>query len=718
MLHTARSLWILSVILLSTLVLAPDDSTAAGSGAWREIAPGVWKAVIGTPESIDLLKAAGSKPRLEALKEVGTAPLPYDLSKIETERFDGKTILRFPLAREEGIYGLGLNFQSVNQRGKILELRMDHYGGADNGRTHAPVPFFVSDRGYGIFINAARFIRISVGVGVRRDAANPPPVIDRNTGKGWNSVPPSDVIEAAVSGTGVEVIVFAGPSMLKAVQRFNLYCGGGVLPPKWGFGFMHRTPTLFSDRDVTAEAAEFEKRDFPLDVIGLEPGWQSMSYPCTFEWDKTRFPNPDAFLRAMKGMGIRVNLWLNPYVSPAASIYAALRPLSGSHLVWNGIVPDYTLEKARTIFEDLIRREQIDRGVSGYKIDEVDGHDVWLWPDHARFPSGLSGEQMRQIYGTLMQKMVTGLFRARNSRSYGLSRGSNAGCVSFPFVIYNDSYNHREFINALITSSYIGVQWTPEVRSSKSAEEWVRRMQTACFSPLAMLNAWSDGTKPWSFAEVEDPVRDTAYMRMRLLPYLYSVYADYAFRGLPPFRAMNLVEAADSNSGVRVSNARMKDQYMVGDNLLVAPIFAGEKSRKVELPPGRWFDFYTGMSAGNGETITVEATLGKIPLYVRDGGLIPLIEKRRQSPMPGQTLALEVRAYGNAPAEFVLYDDDGETYDFEKGAYSLTRLKTVTDPALPVDDSDFSCAQSAVRRCVGVNPSVLVESLVLHSGAI
>jgi alpha-glucosidase (family GH31 glycosyl hydrolase) len=223
--------------------------------------------------------------------------------------------LRFRLSREEGIYGLGLSFQSVNQRGKMLELRVDHYGGADNGRAHAPVPFFVTDKGHGVFINSARFIRISTGIGVRRDAADPPPVIDRNTGKNWNAVPPSDVIEAAVPGPGVEVLVFAGPSMLKAAQRFNLFCGGGVLPPKWGLGLIHRTPTLYSDRDVAAEAAEFAKRDFPLDVVGFEPGWQSRSYPCTFEWDKVRFPDPDAFLRSMKAMGIRANLWLNPYVS-------------------------------------------------------------------------------------------------------------------------------------------------------------------------------------------------------------------------------------------------------------------------------------------------------------------------------------------------------------------------------------------------------------------
>ena len=541
------------------------------------------------------------------------------------------------------------------------------------------MPFFVSDQGYGILLNAARYIRISTGVGVMRDAQNPPPVIDRNTGKNWAAVPPSDVIEAAVPGPGVEVLVFAGPSILRAVQRFNLYTGGGFIPPKWGLGFIQRTPTLFSDRNVLAEAAAFDDHDFPLDVIGLEPGWQSMSYPCTFEWDRTRFPDPDAFLRSMKAMGIHVNLWMNPYVSPASSIYTALRPLSGSHLVWNGIVPDYTLAKARTAFEDLVRREQIERGVSGYKIDEVDGYDIWLWPDHARFPSGLSGEQMRQIYGSLMQKIMTSLFRTANRRTYGLTRGANAGCASFPFVIYNDSYNHREFINALVTSSYIGVQWTPEVRASKSAEEWVRRMQTACFSPMAMINAWADGTKPWSFPEVESAVRDAAYLRMRFLPYLYSVYADYAFRGLPPFRAMNLIDTGVSSPGARISNARMKDQYMVGENLLAAPLFAGESSRKVELPPGRWFDFYTGKQAGNGETITVETTLGQIPLFVRDGGIIPLIEKRRRSPRAGETVALEVRVYGTASGEFILYDDDGETYDYEKGTYSLTRLKVTSD---------------------------------------
>ena len=172
----------------------------------------------------------------------------------------------------------------------------------------------------------------------------------------------------------------------------------------------------------------------------------------------------------------------------------------------------------------------------------------WLWPDVTTFPSGHSAEQMRQLYGVMMQKMTVELYRKKNIRTYGLVRASNAGATSFPYVIYNDYYSHPDFITALINSSFIGVLWTPEVRGSATAEEWLRRMQTVCFSPLAMLNAWSDGTKPWSFPEVEKQVFDVAWLRMQLVPYLYTSYAEYTFFGTPPIRAMNLEDGFASDT--------------------------------------------------------------------------------------------------------------------------------------------------------------------------
>ena len=111
---------------------------------WTEIAPGVWKGVSGKPESYDLLKASGSVPNKDALSKMIAAVFPLSQNEIAATISDGKTFLRFPLEREEQLFGFGLNFQTVHQRGKILELHMDHYGGKDNGRTHAPVPFYVS----------------------------------------------------------------------------------------------------------------------------------------------------------------------------------------------------------------------------------------------------------------------------------------------------------------------------------------------------------------------------------------------------------------------------------------------------------------------------------------------------------------------------------------------------------------------------------------------
>jgi len=638
---------------------------------WVSVQPGVWKAVVGKPESISLLKAAGVSAYEKGFSQLPSAAFPLDKKEIVVRQRDGKIYLRFPLQKEEKLFGFGLNFQTVNQRGRVLHLHVDHYGGKDNGRTHAPVPFYVSSGGYGVLVDAARYMTVYAGSAVRVATEHPPKLYDRNTDKDWNAQPYSDAVEMLVPAQGLEVYVFAGPSPMNVVQRYNLLNGGGCLPPKWGLGFTERMPTLSSQADIVSEAKLFAQHDFPLDFIGVEPGWQSMAYPCTFEWDKGRFPDPAGFIKELSALGIRANLWTNPYISPKASLYVAMKGLSGSHTVWNGLVPDVALPRARQLLKEHFLKEHINIGVSGYKIDEIDGFDNWLWPDVATFPSGYSGEQMRQVYGLLMQRMTSSWFREKNQRTYGLIRASNAGASSFPYVIYDDYYSHRDFITALINSSFAGVLWTPEVRASESAEEWVRRMQSVCFSPMAMLNAWADGTKPWSFPEVEGAVKDVASLRMQLIPYIYSTYAQYRWEGKPPFRAMSLVEGSGGQD--------LKDQYMMGDNILVAPMFTGEKSRKVYLPAGKWYDFYTGELAGENEVIAITPGLDKIPLFVRDGGIIPMMPMQRQAPVPGQKVQLIVRHYGKANGGFVLYDDDGVTFDYEKGACSFVTLRVQRD---------------------------------------
>ena len=663
---------------------------------WKPVAPGIWSARVGVPEQIDLLKAARIEPKLAALRKMGGPPIPAALQRSAGRVSDNRSFLRFPLNATEQLYGFGLNFKHVQQRKRIFNLHVDHYGNSDNGRSHAPVPFYVSSEGYGILINSARYLTVYAGTGLRRDSVRPPRIKDRNTDKTWEAQPDSDVVEVLVPAGGVEIYLFAGPTPLEAVQRYNLYNGGGALPPKWGLGFTQRVPSLYADRDVRREVDEFDRHGFPLDFIGLEPGWQTKSYPCTFDWDPGRFPDPAGFAGEMLGRGVRLNLWLNPYISPDSSIYREVKPYTGSHTVWNGLVPDLRLRQPRESYSRHFKQAHLAIGVSGYKVDEVDGVDGWLWPDVARFPSGIGGEQMRQIFGLLFQRLTTDWFRERNQRTWGLVRGTNAGASALPYVIYNDNYEHRDFITAMANSSFIGVLWTPEVRASKTAEEWLRRMQSVCFSPLAMLNAWSDGTKPWTFVEVERQVREVAMLRMRLLPYIYSTFAQYHFEGTPPVRAMYLTTGFDDHG------KEVRDQFMLGDSLLVAPMFAGQTSRQIVLPPGNWYDFYTGELAGSG-TIEVTPGLDRIPLLVRDGGIIPMIPEALRTPRPGVKLPLEVRHYGRSEGRLDLYDDDGESFDYEKGEFSRLRLQVTRNDRGELVGKTVELTAGALNRYTGID---------------
>src|SRR5690606_9282027 len=130
----------------------------------------------------------------------------------------------------------------------------------------------------------------------------------------------------------------------------------------WGLGFTQRTPTLYSDQDVLNEVEQFKKHGFPLSFIGLEPGWQTRSYPNTFVWDNKRFPKPKEFVQNLLDQGIRVNLWINPYISTESPAYKAVAPYTGSHTVWVGAVPDFFTPQAGKAYQRLFSEEHIDIG--------------------------------------------------------------------------------------------------------------------------------------------------------------------------------------------------------------------------------------------------------------------------------------------------------------------------------------------------------------------
>ena len=209
---------------------------------WESVAPGVWKAAIGKKELAPLDYAG--EPRRKALAQMGEAPFPFAHEATRGQVNAGHASVRLPLEESEKIYGLGLEFKGMNRRSDVYHLKVDHYGGF-KGATHSPVPFYISSKGYGVFINTARRPSVYAGIGNRKDSKLPP-YVDRTTGHNWSARPTSDAVEASVDGDGLEVYVFGGNTPLEAVRRYNLYCGGGVLPPRWGLGCWRRVGECFA----------------------------------------------------------------------------------------------------------------------------------------------------------------------------------------------------------------------------------------------------------------------------------------------------------------------------------------------------------------------------------------------------------------------------------------------------------------------------------------
>ncbi len=632
----------------TALALVSGDSAIAAEtkaqsqleGRWQLVAPGTWKMTAGSPEAFTPVTSRQVAIAVEAMRRLPVAQTPA--IEVPTSNISRRGVsLAFPLAPYEEIYGFGLQFFSIEHRGKKRTMRVNADPSKDTGDSHAPVPFYVSSRGYGILVDTARYATFYCG------ESRPKPTISVEEQRG-GVVPlytktledreTSQVLVEIPTAPGIEVYLFAGPSMLDVVRRYNLFSGGGVLPPEWGLGFWYRTASNATDAQIAAISSEFRERHIPCDVMGLEAGWQSHAYSCTFSWNKLRFTHPESLIHDLRKQNFHVNLWEHAFVHPSSPLFEPMRDLAGDTAVWGGLVPDFQDHHARQVFGDYHGRHLIDTGVTGFKLDECDNSDFtggWSFAESSQFPSGVDGEQMHSLFGLRYQRAIWDQFLDRGIETYSLVR----------------------------SSSFSGLLWCPEVRDAKSEEDFLRRLQSVVFSPLAMINGWYIPNPPWkqldrkknnanepspSWEELEARSREILGWRMRFIPYLRAAFARYASDGTPPFRALALdwpdVPAL----------AKTDDAWMVGDRLLVAPLFAGEPDgRKLTLPPGEWFDLWTGKAVSNGTTMSIAADTQNIPVFVKSGAVLPIAPVTASTADPARR-TLDVRIFGDGSLPFLL----------------------------------------------------------------
>lgn len=207
---------------------------------------------------------------------------------------------------------------------------------------------------------------------------------------------------------GVDVYVIEGDSITDIVSQYNRLAGGGPEVPEWSLGMLYRCYYQWDAEKIKSIADDFRERDIPCNIIGLEPGWHTHAYSCTYKWSD-KYPDPDAFISYLGERNYHLSLWEHAFVHPEAEIHDALAPYSGDWLVWGGLVPDFATEEGRKTFADYHREKLVDHGIDGFKLDECDSSDFtgsWSFPLSAEFPSGLDGEQYHSLFGTLYAKTM------------------------------------------------------------------------------------------------------------------------------------------------------------------------------------------------------------------------------------------------------------------------------------------------------------------------
>lgn len=564
----------------------------------------VKKLVFGKPEKI--------KPSRYCKKfNYCEGEISYNLSEIKFSMTKRGCVLEFPFKGDEHIYGLGLQLKQFDFKGKHAKLKVNCDPVAPTGDSHAPVPFFVSTSGYGVYFDTARYVEFDFGRR-KKHASN---VVNSDTGiklntKDLYSVQNTDdsIITVCIPvAKGIELYIFEGNTITDIISEYNRLSGGGCDVPEWGFGLYYRCCATYNQNQVNYAVSYFKEKKIPCSVIGIEPGWQTKSYPCSYEWNTALFPNPKKMIDNIYQQGCHINLWEHAFVNRKSSIYDKLKNYSGNYTVWDGLVPDFTIKKAREIFSEQ-HNENVDFGIiDGYKLDECDNGDYtggWSFPDCSLFPSGADGEQYHSLFGTLYMQTVLQTLKGR--ATYSEVRNAGALCSSYPFVLYSDLYNHEDFIRGVVSSGFSGLLWTPEVRHADSKEEFVRRLQTAVFSAQCLINGWYCEEFPWLNFDCENELRRWVNEREKLKPYLKKAFEEYKCIGKPPIRALVCDYTTDENT------YGIDDEYIFCDEFIVAPIKAGEESRKVYLPEGKWVNYFSGKAEFSG---WFEVKTEDIPVY-------------------------------------------------------------------------------------------------------
>ncbi|MCL2773143.1 MAG: glycoside hydrolase family 31 protein [Oscillospiraceae bacterium] len=670
----------------------------------NKIFPGIYEFSFGEREQFEPSKYMLEPSKTEKLNALSDCRLPIDADLIIGEVTGRGALITLPYSNGEEIYGFGLQSGKINQAGckRLLKTNADAQGNI--GNSHSAIPFYVSTKGYGIVLDTMRYTCFSCATSKPHktyDLSSPKTEekddikvseADLYSQKSYGGVITAEILTVK----GMHGYLFAGNSqsgldcVADVCRRYVLFSGGGAMPPLWGLGVWYRACGQFNETEVLDMASLLRDENMPVSVLGLEPGWHSHAYSCTYKFDKGRYGNYKNTLKKLRDMNYNVNLWEHVFVHPDSDIYKPLEPYAADYEVWGGIVPDLSIDEARNIYGGYHDNYLLEEGISGFKCDECDGSDFtggWSYPDHAKFPSGIDGEQMHSMLPMYYQKTLYELFKRRNKRTWGEVRAQHSYSAPYPFILYSDWYEHKDYISMVLNMGFSGIMYSPEIRTADGKADLYRRMLTGIFSPKLEMNIWFmpmpmwknynyDGNWKKEILPDSDQLRDDCrrFMNIRtsLAPYLYTAFYKYNTEGIAPVRALQM----DYPECRGKENQGYISGISFGDDIIAYPLTANQLEVKLYLPNGIWYCYFTNVKYEGGKEYILKYEIDKIPVFVREGAILPILENVN-AVFDGSTLKIKPMVYMSETktAYGILYTDDFKSFDFEKGFYSIYKFE-------------------------------------------
>lgn len=536
----------------------------------------------------------------------------------------------FTLTADEMIFGCGESATGLNKAGQKVNLFVTDPQGPETDQMYKPIPFFMSNRGYGMFMHTSAPVTCDFGA----------------TYIGLNKMFMGD--------ENLDLFVFFGEPK-DILDEYTDLVGKPGMPPLWSFGTWMSRITYLSEKEGYDVAANIRKNKYPCDVIHFDTGWFDVDWQCDYKFSENRFQNPQQMLKDLRSQGFHVCLWQLPYFTPKNRYFSELIEKDmyvkngNGELPYEDVVLDFSNPETVKWYQDKLAG-LLNIGVSAIKVDFGEAA-----PLNGIYASGKSGWYEHNLYPVRYDMAVSEITKKLHNENIMWARAAWAGSQRYPLHWGGDAATTNTgllgTLRAGLSFSLSGFSfWSHDMGGfvKSTPEDLYCRWIPFGFLTSHTRAHGAPPTEPWLYdsKRVQDVFRKSAEMKYRLMPYVYAQAKECTEKGLPMLRAL-FVEFPDDPGAWKVD-----DEYLFGSQILVAPLLeSGMTGRTVYLPEGKWIDYQTE-KVYEGGWHRIEAGSLPIIMLVRDGSVLPHLKLAQSTAeMDWSKMSLKVYSADKKQAE-------------------------------------------------------------------